>query len=102
MRERLQVLLDQLRLQGMAACLEDVLTDAEKRGIATPDVLVELLEAEYRHQQERCLAGRLKRAKLPWPWTIDTFPFKEQPGVNKPQIMGLAKLTFIERNDNII
>lgn len=102
MRERIQVLLDQLRLQGMATCLEDVLTDAEKRGMAIHDVLVELLEVEYRHQQERCLAGRLKRAKLPWPWTIDTFPFKEQPGVNKTQIMGLAKLSFIERNDNVI
>ena len=65
MRERIQVLLDQVRLQGMAACLEEVLTDAEKRGMAIHDVLVELLEAEYRHQQERCLAGRLNRAKLP-------------------------------------
>jgi DNA replication protein DnaC len=102
MRERIQVLLDQLRLQGMATCLEDVLTDAEKKGMAIHDVLVELLETEYRHQQERCLAGRLKRAKLPWPWTIDTFPFKEQPGVNKTQIMGLAKLSFIEHNDNVI
>jgi len=102
MREKIQVLLDQLRLQGMAACLEEVLTDAEKRGMAIHDVLVELLEAEYRHQQERCLAGRLNRAKLPWPWTIDTFPFKKQPGVNKAQIMGLAKLSFIERNDNVI
>jgi DNA replication protein DnaC len=102
MRERIQVLLDQLRLQGMADCLEDVLTNAEKKGTATHDVLVELLESEYRYQQDRCLESRLKRAKLPWPWTIDTFPFKEQPGVNKTQIMGLAKLTFIERNDNVI
>src|SRR3989338_6079189 len=103
MKERIQVLLDQLRLQGMAVCLEDVLNNAEKKGTATHDVLIELLEREYRHQQERCLAGRLKRAKLPWTWTLDTFRvIKEQPGVNKTQIMGLAKLTFIERNDNVI
>lgn len=102
MKERIQVLLDQLRLQGMAACLEDVLATAERKGTALQDVLIELLETEYRHQQERCLANRVKRAKLPWPWTIDTFPFKEQPGVNQAQIMGLAKLTFIERNDNVI
>lgn len=102
MSERIQVLLDQLRLQGMASCLEDVLAKAEKKGTATPDVLIELLEREYQHQQERCLESRIKRAKLPWPWTLDTFPFKKQPGVNKTQIMGLAKLTFIERNDNVI
>ena len=102
MRERIQALLDQLRLQGMANCLEDVLLRAEKGGMATDDVLIELLEREYQHQQERCLESRLKRAKLPWPWTLDTFPFKKQPGVNKTQIMGLAKLAFIERNDNVI
>lgn len=102
MRERIQALLDQLRLQGMASCLEDVLLRAEKGGLATHDVLIELLEREYQHQQERCLESRLKRAKLPWPWTLDTFPFKKQPGINKTQIMGLAKLTFIERNDNVI
>lgn len=102
MSERIQVLLDQLRLQGMVSCLEDVLSKAEKKGTAIHDVLIELLEREYQHQQERCLESRLKRAKLPWPWTLDTFPFKKQPGVNKPQIMGLAKLTFIERNDNVI
>jgi DNA replication protein DnaC len=102
MRERIEVLLDQLRLQGIAACLGEVLTNAEKKGTSIQDVLIELLEREYSHQQERCLTSRLKRAKLPWPWTIDTFPFKEQPGVNKTQIMGLAKLDFIERNDNVI
>lgn len=102
MSKKIQILLDQLRLQGMTACLEDVLINAEKKGTATHDVLVELLESEYRYQQDRCLESRLKRAKLPWPWTIDTFPFKEQPGVNKTQVMGLAKLSFIERNDNVI
>ncbi len=102
MREKIQALLDQLRLQGMANCLEDVLLRAEKGGMATDDVLIELLEREYQYQQTRCLESRLKRAKLPWPWSIDTFPFKEQPGVNKTQIMGLTKLSFIERNDNVI
>jgi DNA replication protein DnaC len=102
MREKICVLLDQLRLHGMTACLEDVLNHAERHGTAMSDVLIELLEAEHRHQQERCLEGRIKRAKLPWPWTIDTFPFKDQPGVNKAQIMGLAKLTFVERKDNLI
>ena len=102
MREKIEGLLDQLSLQGMANCLEEVLKNAEEKGTAITDVLIELLEREYSHQQDRCLEGRLKRAKLPWPWTIDTFPFKEQPGVNKVQIMGLSKLTFIERNDNVI
>ena len=102
MREPIKSLLEQLHLQGMAAHLDEILDKAEKTGICPNDVLIELLETEYRYQQERRLEGRIKRARLPWPWTIDTFPFKEQPGINKAQVMGLAKLTFIERKENII
>jgi DNA replication protein DnaC len=102
MREQLNQLLDSLRLRGMAACLEEVLTQAEQQGTAMEDVLLELLQAEHRDKQERYLINRIKQAKLPWDWTLETFPFKQQSGINKTQIMGLAKLTFIERNENII
>jgi DNA replication protein DnaC len=102
MRERIKALLDNLRLRGMAERIEESLNDAEKHGKSVSDILVELLEAEYRDQQERNLANRIKNAKLPWSWTLDTFPFKRQPGINKTQIMGLANLTFIERSENVI
>jgi DNA replication protein DnaC len=46
--------------------------------------------------------SRIIRAKLPWDWTLDSFPFEQQPGINKTQIMGLAKLAFIERGENIV
>jgi DNA replication protein DnaC len=100
--EELTHLLDNLHLRGMSSCLEEVLAQAQKNGTAIEDVLLELLQAEHRDKQERCLASRLKSAKIPWDWTLETFPFKQQPGVNKTQIMGLAKLTFIERSENII
>ena len=102
MKERIKLLLDSLRLKGMNNCIEDVLNDAENQGKAITEVLLELLEVEHREQQERALASRIKRAKLPWNWTIDTFPFKQQPGIKKGQIMGLANLTFMQRNENII
>ena len=102
MKENIKQLLDALHLRGMAACFESIFTQAEQHGTAIHDVLLELLQAEYRDKQERCLEGRLQRAKLPWDWTLDTFPFKFQPGINKTQIMGLAKLTFMERSENII
>ena len=102
MTEKIKSLLDNLRLRGMSACIDAVLIHAEQQGTAISDVLLELLEAEYRDKQERGLEARIERAKLPWDWTLDTFPFKQQPGINKTQIMGLAKLTFMERNENII
>jgi len=102
MKEELMNLMDSLRLRGMSSCLDDILTEAERNGAPIMDVLLELLQAEHRDTQERCLESRIKRAKLPEDWTLDTFPFKRQPGVNKTQIMGLGKLTFIERSENII
>jgi DNA replication protein DnaC len=39
---------------------------------------------------------------MPWPWTLNSFPFDRQPGVNKSQIMGLAGLSFLERAENIV
>ena len=102
MEEKCQQLMENLRLHGMASCLGEILVDAEQQGRAITDVLLELLQAEHRDRQSRYLKNRIKNAKLPWDWTLDTFPFKKQPGINKSQIMGLAKLTFIERKENVI
>jgi len=101
-REQLIGLLTKLRLHGFCEALDETLTTAQRKGNAIEDVLLELLQAEYCSQQERALDNRIKSSKLPWPWTLDTFPFPQQPGVNKTQIMGLAKLNFIQKNENII
>ena len=45
---------------------------------------------------------RVRQARLPWQWTIDTFPFAQQPGVNKAQILGLADLDFVRRHENLV
>jgi DNA replication protein DnaC len=102
MNAKIMHLLTQLRLHGMSNVIDVILKNAEKNGYATEDVLLELLEVEYRYKQNQCLNNRIHNAKLPWEWTLDTFPFKRQPGVNKIQIMNLAKLHFIERHENIV
>jgi len=101
MNEQLHDILDKLKLRGIAGCLNQALTDAERQGLAIQDVLYGLLTAEHQHQISRAMEYRLKRAKIPWDWALDTFPFKEQPVVNRAQIMSLAKLDFIRRRENI-
>lgn len=61
-----------------------------------------LLSEETRHRQEKSLAYRIKQARLPWDWTLETFPFKRQPGVNTSQIRSLAGLEFIKRAQNLV
>src|SRR5262249_2847402 len=57
---------------------------------------------EAASRRQRSLAYRLDQAKLPWPWTLDSFPFDRQPGVNKAQIKNLAELEFLRRADNVL
>ena len=102
MHERLHQLLAQLRLQGMAQCLEAILAQADAQALPPGEVVRRLLEEEWRHRQERSLAYRLSQAKLPWDWSLESFPFARQPGVNAAQIKSLAGLDFIERAQNIV
>ena len=102
MNDTLHQLLDKLKLRGMAASLDEALATAEREGQPVQDVLQSLLQAQWEHSQTRLLENRIKKADLPWDWTLDTFPFKEQPCINRSQINSLAKLSFIERKENLI
>jgi DNA replication protein DnaC len=102
MREVLQQLLASLRLQGMGQTLDAILAKAEAEALPVAQALHLLLLEELRHRQERSLAYRLEQAKLPWDWSLETFPFAQQPGVNAAQIKGLAGLDFVSRAQNLV
>src|SRR5690606_12913404 len=53
-------------------------------------------------QQQRFLEYRIDRANIPERWTLETFPWKEQPGVSKAQIEQLAELGFVPRAANLV
>jgi DNA replication protein DnaC len=102
MRDKLRDLLAQLRFHGMAAALDAEIERAEREATPASELLYRLLCEEAASRRQRSLAYRLDQAKLPWPWTLDTFPFERQPGVNKGQIKSLADLEFLRRADNIL
>jgi DNA replication protein DnaC len=39
---------------------------------------------------------------MPESWTLESFPFKRQPGINQKQIRGFAELDFIPKAENIV
>ena len=102
MRQKRYQLLHELRLAGIANVLDRELKRADKNGTAVTEVLWRLFSEEFAHRQERSMLYRLHHAKIPWDWTLDTFPFDMQPGVQKSHIMGLSNLSFIERAENIV
>jgi DNA replication protein DnaC len=102
MYENIHQLLKQLRLQGMASDLDQELKRAEKEGSPVSEVIYRLLMQEQAYRQEKSMQYRLSQAKIPWQWTLKTFPFNKQPGISKSQIQQLAALSFLERKENIV
>jgi DNA replication protein DnaC len=102
MRDQLHQLLATLRFQGMAETLDRELDRAEREALTPQEVLYHLLVEESRDRQERSLAYRLRQAKLPWDWTLETFPFEHRPELSKAHILSLAGLDFVERAQNIV
>jgi len=100
--EKLHQLLIQLRLKGMAGALDHEIQRAEKEASPVSEVLNRLLTEEQAYRQDQSLISRLKRARIPWDWTLKTFPFDKQPGVSKAQIQELAGLAFVERKENLV
>src|SRR5512138_1757073 len=97
MRDKLQTLLARLRFDGMGAALDAELERAEREATPPLEVIYRLLCAESASQRQRSLAYRLKQARLPWDWTLATFPFDAQPSINRGQIKALAGLDFLSR-----
>lgn len=102
MNQKLHQLLIQLRLKGMAGALDHEIQRAEREASPVSEVLNRLLTEEQAYRQDQSLISRLKRARIPWDWTLKTFPFDKQPGVSKAQIHELAGLAFLERKENIV
>jgi len=102
MQTKIIDLMRTLKLTGMSQVLERELALAEKEGLAAAEVIERLLVEEFHYRQERSLLYRITQGKMPWPWTLQSFPFDKQPAVSKSQIMGLASLAFLNRAENIV
>jgi len=100
--DELDQLLKTLRLGKIRETIHDELQLAEKKQLAYSEFLARLLRAEWHAKQESALHWRIKRADLPDEWTLESFPFKRQPGVSRRQIRGLASLDFVARAENIV
>jgi len=101
MKQEITTLLEELKFKGMAGIIDQQIKVAEN-GAAPLEVIGNLLREELRFRQERSMINRIRNAKLQWDWTLNSFPFAQQPGVNKNQVMTLAGLDFLQRGENII
>jgi len=102
MTDEIAQLLKSLHLGRIAQIFDAELAHANQDELSYQDFIARLLRAQWHHRQEAALAWRIKRAALPEPWTLESFPFKRQPGVAQRQIRAFAELDFIAKAENIV
>src|SRR3972149_9940622 len=102
MNDELEQLLKNLHLTRIAEILDREISEAEKKESTYTDLLARLFRAQWHHRQESALAWRIGQARIPAGWTLESFPFKRQPGVSQRQIRTFAELDFIPKAENIV
>jgi len=102
MTEELDQLLKNLKLKRMLAIYEEQLRAAEKEDVTYSELVTRLVRPQWHARQEGALEWRIRLANLPERWSLETFPFARQPGVNRKQIRTLAELEFIPKAENIV
>ena len=100
--EELQQLLKNLKLRRILDTYDEQLRAADKEDVSYTEFVTRLMRAQWYARQEHALEWRIRNAKLPERWSLDTFPFAQQPGVNRKQIRAFAELDFIDKKENIV
>lgn len=102
MNEELEQLLKNLKLGRILNIYEEQLRAADLEDVSYSEFVTRLMRAQWHARQEGALEWRIRRANLPERWSLETFPFTRQPGVNRKQIRAFAELEFIPKAENIV
>lgn len=92
----------ELKLDKMQLVLSDYLDSIKKDNVSPLDVLKYLTDRELEFKQIRASNMRVKIANFPYLKMLSDFDFSYQASINKNEIIDLATLRFIEKNENIL
>jgi DNA replication protein DnaC len=100
--QRIQSSLRTLKLNTIATILDEELARAVQSATPPTELLERLLVAEADALTQRRIERRINESRLPERKLLVDFDFDFQKGVDKAQIMELAKLNFIHRKQGVI
>jgi DNA replication protein DnaC len=101
MNDDLDQLLTSLKMHRTRQVLPRELDRAIREKPAYDAFLADLLREEYAYKRQKSLEYRIEHARIPELWTIETFPFDQQPAVSAPVIKLLAGLDFLATGYNL-
>jgi DNA replication protein DnaC len=99
---RIRQHLETLKLLGIQKILDQELARAVQQTLPSTELLERLLAIEAHARIERRIERRIKESRLPERKLLSEFDFAFQTGVDKAQILEIAKLDFVGRKQGLV
>src|SRR6201998_331967 len=101
--ERTEILasMNTLKLYGMKAAYDEIITPADNRQHEPQRIVGDLLSAEINEKQARSIKYQMTIAKLPLAKDIEEFQFEGTP-INRTLVNDLAGGGFIAQQRNVV
>ncbi len=103
MDEKLVEMIKYLRMPGLTANWDHYLKVAQKGNFSHVRFLKYLLEEEYKIKKEKSRLLRVRRARVPEKLIMETFPFHNQPKLNRKKVLAIYDaFDYVTKNHNVI
>ncbi len=103
MNNSLRVHLHYLGFHHLAENWDTILKDASQHRCSYHRFLEQIVEKEYERKTEKARLARIKRARIPELFVMETFPFNKQPRLKKKLVLELYdSLSFMEDKQDLI
>lgn len=91
-----------LKMPGILRRLDELMRQADAESWSAIEVVENVLSTEISSRDASSVRLRIREARFPDVLTIDTFDFARAPGIDKAQVLGLARGTFVDDKQNIV
>jgi DNA replication protein DnaC len=88
-----------LKMARALEVLDDIVAQLEQKQLSSLEAMDLLLAEEFSTRESRRIKMALMTARLTQLKTLDSFDFSFQPSLDRNQILTLAQLGFIDRNE---
>lgn len=102
MDEELRKTLKSLRLWGLLARWDELLSEANRGRFSHEHLLTHVLREESRVKNANARLLRRKRANVPELLEFETFPFARQPKLDRKRILSLYDSDYVGKRRNVI
>lgn len=91
-----------LKMPGLGRHLDALQRDAAAQSMTALDILETALSTEMSSREASSVKLRIRDARFPDLLTLDTFDFDEATGIDKAQVLSLARGSFVDDRQNIV